>query len=82
MLDSYLAKHYRGPDMVLAAAGAVDHDALVTLAGDKLGAFAASTARKLCSASARFPARKSASPWRNNASGSTAGADDELVGVG
>jgi predicted Zn-dependent peptidase len=41
MLDSYLTNHYRGPDMVLAAAGAIDHDALVTLAGDKLGAFAA-----------------------------------------
>jgi predicted Zn-dependent peptidase len=41
MLDGYLANHYRGPDMVLAAAGAIDHDALVALAGDKLGAFAA-----------------------------------------
>jgi predicted Zn-dependent peptidase len=28
-LDVYLARHYRAPDMVVAAAGAIDHDALV-----------------------------------------------------
>lgn len=37
MLNEYLARHYRGPGMVLAAAGAVDHDLLVKLAADKLG---------------------------------------------
>ncbi len=37
MLDEYLGRHYRGPGMVLAAAGAVDHDLLVKLATDKLG---------------------------------------------
>ncbi|HVY20337.1 MAG TPA: pitrilysin family protein [Bauldia sp.] len=37
MLDEYLGRHYRGPGMVLAAAGAVDHDRLVKLATDRLG---------------------------------------------
>jgi len=32
MLGAYLDRHYRGPAMVVAAAGAVDHDALVELA--------------------------------------------------
>ena len=35
MLDAYLRRHYRGPSMVLAAAGAVDHDRLVALAADR-----------------------------------------------
>ena len=29
MLDTYLTRHYRGPAMVIAAAGAIDHDALL-----------------------------------------------------
>jgi predicted Zn-dependent peptidase len=37
MLDDYLTRHYRGPGMVLSAAGAVDHDRLVQLVGDRLG---------------------------------------------
>jgi predicted Zn-dependent peptidase len=37
MLGSYLDRHYRGPAMVIAAAGAVDHDRLVDLAGRSLG---------------------------------------------
>ena len=37
MLDDYLDRHYRGPDMVLAAAGAIDHDRLVELANERLG---------------------------------------------
>jgi len=36
MLGSYLDRHYRGPAMVIAAAGAVDHDRLVDLAGSAL----------------------------------------------
>jgi len=36
-LKRYLAKHYLGSRMVLAAAGAVDHDALVKRAQDRLG---------------------------------------------
>ena len=32
MLRGYLSTHYRGPDMVVAAAGAVDHDELVARA--------------------------------------------------
>ncbi|NVK34421.1 MAG: insulinase family protein [Rhodobacteraceae bacterium] len=34
-LQGYLEDRYRGPDMVLSAAGAVDHDALVSLAEEK-----------------------------------------------
>ncbi|WP_029060208.1 M16 family metallopeptidase [Stappia stellulata] len=34
-LRTYLADHYRADNMVLAAAGAVDHDALVELARDR-----------------------------------------------
>jgi predicted Zn-dependent peptidase len=37
MLGDYLARNYRGPAMVLAAAGAVDHDALTALAAERLG---------------------------------------------
>ena len=35
MLDAYLARHYRGPQMVLAAAGALDHDRVVALADER-----------------------------------------------
>lgn len=35
MLDAYLDRHYRGPAMVLAAAGALDHDKLVDLAAQR-----------------------------------------------
>jgi predicted Zn-dependent peptidase len=34
MLDAYLDRHYHGPAMVVAAAGALDHDRLVELAGE------------------------------------------------
>ena len=34
-LSSYLDRHYHGPNLVLAAAGNVDHDALVKLAEDR-----------------------------------------------
>jgi predicted Zn-dependent peptidase len=34
-LTSYLGKHYHGPSMVLSAAGAVKHDAIVKLAEDR-----------------------------------------------
>lgn len=36
-LVDYMASHYRGPRMVLAAAGAVDHDELVKAAGAAFG---------------------------------------------
>jgi len=39
-LRAYLARNYRGPDMVLVAAGAVDHDQLVADAGNRLASFA------------------------------------------
>src|SRR5690606_27830454 len=35
-IRNYLAKRYRGPRMVVAAAGAVDHDALRAAAAEKL----------------------------------------------
>jgi predicted Zn-dependent peptidase len=38
-LGAYLAAHYHAPDMVLAAAGAVDHEALVAEAERWLGGF-------------------------------------------
>jgi predicted Zn-dependent peptidase len=38
-LGAYLAAHYHGPNMVLAAAGAIDHAALVTEAERGLGSF-------------------------------------------
>jgi predicted Zn-dependent peptidase len=34
-LSSYLGEHYRGPAMVLAASGNVDHAAIVALAGER-----------------------------------------------
>ena len=37
MLDAYLDRHYRGPDMVVAAAGAVDHDRLVDMIAERFG---------------------------------------------
>ena len=37
MLDQYLERHYRAPAIVVAAAGAVDHDSIVALAGERLG---------------------------------------------
>ncbi len=39
-LRNYLAEHYRGPSMVLSAAGAIDHDALVRQASETFGNFA------------------------------------------
>lgn len=35
MLQNYLDTHYRGPAMVLSAAGAVDHDAIVAMATER-----------------------------------------------
>jgi predicted Zn-dependent peptidase len=42
MLDRYLGEHYRGPSMVLAAAGALEHDRIVELVGERLGDLPAS----------------------------------------
>ena len=36
-LNAYLDGHYRGPDMIIAAAGAVDHDRIVDQAAELLG---------------------------------------------
>jgi predicted Zn-dependent peptidase len=40
MIDAYLNRHYRGPAMVIAAAGAVDHDRLVAMAAERFGEIA------------------------------------------
>jgi len=37
MLAAYLGEHYRGPSMIISAAGAVDHEALVSLAEERFG---------------------------------------------
>src|SRR5258707_3787352 len=46
MLRGYLATHYRGPDMVVAAAGAVDHKRVVEEATRRFGSFDAAPAPK------------------------------------
>lgn len=46
-LETYLAERYRGPDMVLAAAGAVDHDDLVRRASDQFGGLSSAPAREV-----------------------------------
>jgi predicted Zn-dependent peptidase len=38
-LRDYLARHYRAPDMVIAAAGAVDHEAVVAEVEKRFGSF-------------------------------------------
>lgn len=43
-LNAYLSERYRAPDMVLAAAGAVEHDELVALAREKFGGFSGEAA--------------------------------------
>jgi predicted Zn-dependent peptidase len=35
MIDAYLNRHYRGPALVIAAAGAVNHDQLVAMAAER-----------------------------------------------
>lgn len=45
-LSRYLSSRYRGPDMVLAAAGAVDHDALVRLAEESFAKISTEPAAK------------------------------------
>jgi predicted Zn-dependent peptidase len=50
-LRSYLARNYRGPDMVVAAAGAVDHAAVVAEVGERFAGFDG------CEAPAPQPAR-------------------------
>jgi predicted Zn-dependent peptidase len=37
MLSAYLGEHYRGPSMIISAAGAVDHDRLVAIADERFG---------------------------------------------
>src|SRR5262249_49441539 len=46
MLRSYLDTHYRGPDMVVAAAGAVDHARVVTEVTERFGSFNGTAAPK------------------------------------
>src|SRR5215475_7988372 len=46
MLRGYLSTHYRGPDMVVAAAGAVDHKRVVEEVAQKFASFDATPAPK------------------------------------
>ena len=46
MLRGYLSTHYRGPDMVVAAAGAVDHKRVVEEAAQRFASFDAAPAPK------------------------------------
>lgn len=46
MLHGYLTTHYRGPDMVVAAAGAVEHEAVVTEVERRFTGFDAAPAPK------------------------------------
>ncbi len=50
-LADYMARHYRAPRMVLAAAGRVDHGALVELAENTLGEFSPDKPRAKVAAS-------------------------------
>lgn len=45
-LQDYLSKHYHGPDMVVAAAGAVDHRRVVAEAEQRFASFDATSAPK------------------------------------
>ncbi|MEL6948098.1 MAG: pitrilysin family protein, partial [Pseudomonadota bacterium] len=44
-LRTYLSDHYHGPNMVLAASGNVDHDAIVAMAETRFSTFGSSAAR-------------------------------------
>jgi predicted Zn-dependent peptidase len=46
MLQNYLSTHYRGPDMVVAAAGAVSHRQVVHEAADRFASFAGTASPK------------------------------------
>ncbi len=45
-IRSYLLDHYQGPNMVLAASGNVDHDAIVKMAEERFAHFGATPARQ------------------------------------
>ena len=60
MLDDYLARHYRGPEMVLAAAGAIDHDALVKFASERLDALSPTPGPRPAAATYRGGERREA----------------------
>jgi len=45
-LQAYMSTHYRAPGMVLAGAGAVDHEAVVALAAELFGALATDNGHK------------------------------------
>lgn len=62
-LGAYLSAHYHGPNMVLAAAGAVDHKALVAEAERWLGAFDTEAAPPPESARYAGGARRSEKPF-------------------
>lgn len=43
-IERYLRRHYRAPAMVVAAAGAVEHERIVALAGERFGGLSAEAA--------------------------------------
>ena len=69
-LRSYLERHYRAPSMVVGAAGAVDHDAVVANAEQRFSGFYRTCRRKAPASTLR---------WRlaGRASRSRAGASDD-----
>ncbi|MEQ1888227.1 MAG: pitrilysin family protein [Alphaproteobacteria bacterium] len=60
ILRGHMARNYRAQDMVLSAAGAIDHDALVELAQEKFGGLGQSLHREL------LPARYHGGDSREN----------------
>jgi predicted Zn-dependent peptidase len=60
---SYLASHYRAPNMVLAAAGAVDHSALVAEATRQLGGLESGEAPSPAGAVYRGGVRRAEKPF-------------------
>ena len=71
-LRAYLARNYRAPDMVVAAAGAVEHERVVAEAEKRFASFigpagagAAAGARSAAArASRRAISSRCISPWR------------------
>ena len=54
MLRDYVTKHYTGSRMVIAASGAVDHDALVSMAEKYFGSVATSDTQMITRKEAVF----------------------------
>ncbi len=64
-LFGYLARHYRAPSMVAAAAGKVDHTQFVDLVGDRFGAVAG-TGKPAAPVGTQEPARYTGGAYRES----------------